>query len=177
MRLKSVDVADGCGGYNEITVTMTAVQPVRVYADTSVYGGVFDEEFAKPSRRFFDRVREGRFVLVVSRLVEDELRKAPTHVLAWFEQFRSGAEGVAVSAEALTLRQAYIEAGIVTPKSRDDALHVALATVAGCPMIVSWNFRHIVHFQKVPLYNAVNVLHRRAELGIRSPLEVIEDED
>jgi len=37
--------------------------------------------------------------------------------------------------------------------------------------------RHIVHFQKVSMYNAVNVLHRRAELGIRSPLEVIEDED
>jgi hypothetical protein len=34
-----------------------------------------------------------------------------------------------------------------------------------------------VHFQKVPLYNAVNILHRRAALEIRSPLEVIEDED
>lgn len=53
----------------------------------------------------------------------------------------------------------------------------ALATVAGCPLIVSWNFRHIVHFEKVPLYNAVNVLHRRMALEIRSPLEVIEDED
>ncbi len=154
-----------------------AVQPVRIYADTSVYGGVFDEEFAKPSRRFFDRVREGRFVLVVSPLVEDELRKAPPDVLAWFERFRSGAQGVTVSAEALALRQAYLGAGIVTPKSRDDALHVALATVADCAMIVSWNFRHIVHFQKVPLYNAVNILHRRVALEIRSPLEVIEDEE
>lgn len=44
-------------------------------------------------------------------------------------------------------------------------------------MIVSWNFRHIVHYQKVPLYNAVNTLHHRPSLEIRSPLEVIEDED
>jgi hypothetical protein len=44
-------------------------------------------------------------------------------------------------------------------------------------MIVSWNFRHIVHYQKVPLYNAVNLLHRRATLEIRSPSEVIEDDN
>lgn len=158
-------------------MAVTATQRVRVYADTSVYGGVFDEEFAVPSRRFFDRVREGRFVLVVSLLVEDELRKAPPDVLAWFERFRSGAEGVPITPDAVALRQAYMDAGIVTPKSRDDALHVALATVAGCSMIVSWNFRHIVHFQKVPLYNAVNILHRRPELEIRSPAEVIEDDE
>ncbi len=48
--------------------------PVRVYADTSVYGGVFDEEFSKPSRRIFDHLREERFRLVTSPLeaIEDE---------------------------------------------------------------------------------------------------------
>lgn len=27
--------------------------PLRVYADTSVFGGVFDAEFEEPSRKFF----------------------------------------------------------------------------------------------------------------------------
>jgi len=155
----------------------TATQPIRIYADTSVYGGVFDEEFAEPSRAFFDRVREGRFRLVVSALVEDELAQSPLEVRDWFGQFRARADSVAVTGEAVALRQAYLDAGIVTPNAIDDALHVALATVARCDIIVSWNFRHIVHYQKVPLYNAVNVLHRQATLDIRSPLEVIEDED
>lgn len=31
--------------------------PIKVYADTSVYGGVFDEEFAEPSKIFFEQVR------------------------------------------------------------------------------------------------------------------------
>jgi predicted nucleic acid-binding protein len=158
-------------------MTLIATQPLRVYADTSVYGGVFDDEFSVPSRRFFQKVRDGRFSLVISALVKDELEQAPVEVRAWFNDYRMTAETVLVSAEAVALRQAYLEAGIVTPKSIDDALHVALATVAGCALIVSWNFRHIVHFEKVPLYNAVNVLHRRASLEIRSPLEVIEDED
>ena len=158
-------------------MTLTARQPIRVYADTSVYGGVFDDEFARPSRAFFDRVHEKRFQLVVSALVEDELSQAPSEVRDWFSRFRSMADSVAVTNEAVALRQAYLDVGIVTPKFIDDALHVALATVARCSMIVSWNFRHIVHYQKVPLYNAVNVLHRHTELDIRSPLEVIEDED
>lgn len=156
---------------------LPSTQPIRVYADTSVYGGVFDDEFAKPSRTFFDRVREGRFRLVVSALVEDELAQAPEEVRDWFGRLRAQADAVAVTGEAVALRQAYLDAGIVTPKASDDALHVALATVGRCGMIVSWNFRHIVHYQKVPLYNAVNVLHRYPALDIRSPREVIEDED
>ncbi len=157
-------------------MTLTATQPIRVYADTSVYGGVFDEEFAVPSRRFFDLVREGRFRLVVSALVEDELALSPIEVRQWFALFRPDAEAAAIDSDALTLRQAYLNAGILTPQAGNDALHVALATVAGCSLIVSWNFRHIVHYQKVPRYNAVNILHRRSTLEIRSPSEVIEDE-
>ena len=158
-------------------MTMTATQPIRVYADTSVYGGVFDDEFAKASRAFFRRVREGRFQLVLSVLVEDELAEAPEEVRDWFGRFRAGADVIPITAEAVLLRQAYLDAGIVTPKSVDDAMHVALATAAQCSLIVSWNFRHVVHYQKVPLYNAVNTLHRYPTLDIRSPLEVVEDED
>ncbi|MHC4542617.1 MAG: type II toxin-antitoxin system VapC family toxin, partial [Planctomycetota bacterium] len=58
-----------------------------------------------------------------------------------------------------------------------DALHVALATVSQSSLIVSWNFKHIVNFQKIPRYNAVNTLHGQNEIAIYSPLEVIEYED
>jgi hypothetical protein len=54
---------------------------------------------------------------------------------------------------------------------------VALATVTGCAVIVSWNFQHIVHFQKIPLYNAVNVLKGYRSIAIFSPREVILYED
>ncbi len=55
----------------------------------------------------------------------------------------------------------------------DDALHVAIATVSSCSLIVSWNFKHIVHFDKIKLYNAVNILKGFSEIAIFSPLEVI----
>ena len=58
-------------------------------------------------------------------------------------------------------------------------MHVAVATVANCDVIVSWNFKHIVHYQKIPLFNAVNVLEGYNSIWIHSPQEVIayEDED
>jgi hypothetical protein len=79
--------------------------------------------------------------------------------------------------EAISLRHAYMEEGIVTRSSSADALHVALATINRCNILVSWNCRHIVHFQKIPLYNAVNVRLGFGVIAIHTPLEVISDEE
>ena len=45
------------------------------------------------------------------------------------------------------------------------------------PFTASWNLKHIVHFQKIPRYNAVNTLHGLQELSIHSPQEVIAYEE
>ncbi|MBM3498868.1 MAG: type II toxin-antitoxin system VapC family toxin [Armatimonadetes bacterium] len=50
---------------------------VRAYADTSVFGGAFDEEFMEASAAFFRQVREGRVELVTSLVVRGELEDAP----------------------------------------------------------------------------------------------------
>jgi hypothetical protein len=46
----------------------------------------------------------------------------------------------------------------------------------GC-MIVSWNFKHIVHFEKISKYNAVNTVKGYSHLDIFSPSEVIRYDD
>jgi hypothetical protein len=48
-------------------------QKIRVYADTSVFGGVFDEEFEDASKMFFNAVRKGQFHLLTSELVREEI--------------------------------------------------------------------------------------------------------
>lgn len=149
----------------------------RVYVDTSVFGGTFDDEFAEESKAFFEAASDGRFHIVISGMVVDEIEAAPAEVQEFFANIVSTAELVDVDQDALRLLEAYMSAGIVSLKWRDDALHVATATVSGCSMIVSWNFKHIVHYQKIPKYNAVNVLNGYASIAIHSPLEVIPDED
>jgi allantoicase len=45
----------------------------RVYIDTSVFGGNFDEEFSIDTVPFFDRVRNGEVTIIVSDVLEAEL--------------------------------------------------------------------------------------------------------
>ncbi len=150
---------------------------IKVYADTSVFGGVFDDEFRDASTAFFELVKNAKFKLVTSSVVLKEIEPAPEKVRQFFVEVIKYAELVEITESALQLRQAYIDSGVVTQKSILDALHVALASVAGCAMIVSWNFKHIVHFQKIPLYRAINIVKGYAQIDIYSPLEVINYED
>ncbi|MCZ6704986.1 MAG: type II toxin-antitoxin system VapC family toxin [Bacteroidetes bacterium] len=144
----------------------------RMYADTSVFGGVIDDEFSRPSVSFFDLVRRGDFHLVVSDVIRRELIGAPEAVTSVWREVLPLAEVVDITEDALGLQRAYLDAGILTTRSAEDALHVALATVHECKVIVSWNFRHIVHYEKIEKYNAVNVLEGFETLAIHSPLEV-----
>ncbi len=150
---------------------------IKVYADTSVFGGVFDDEFSEASKAFFELVDERKFQLVTSPVVLAEIEFAPENVRQFFDEITTLAEFLEISSEAIKLRQAYIDAGIVSKNSIADALHVALASVASCSMIVSWNFKHIVHFQKIPLYRAINATKGYIEINIYSPQEVINYED
>lgn len=106
-----------------------------------------------------------------------EIEPAPAEVKQFFNEMLVFAEIVEISEATLELRDAYLDADIVTQKYAADALHVALATISNCTLIVSWNFKHIVHFQKIPLYNAVNILKGYTQINIFSPLEVIDYED
>lgn len=150
---------------------------VRVYSDTTVFGGIVDPEFATASHLFFQCVQEGRFVLVLSGLVQDEIFRGPLEVQQLLDQSLGAAEIVEITAEAIDLQQAYIDAGFVRAKSHNDALHVATATINHCGIIVSWNFRDIVNFRKIPLYNAINGMQGYANIAIYSPLEVIRNDD
>jgi hypothetical protein len=154
-----------------------AVKAIEVYADTSVYGGVHDEEYGLASSRFFDQVRTGRFLLVVSDVVRREIEQAPPIVRATFDDLIAFMKLVAVDEQVLRLRDAYLKAGIVSPKWADDAAHVAAATVSEADLIVSWNFKHIVQFERIRLYNAVNALNGFRSIEIRSPPEVIDEVD
>ncbi len=115
-----------------------------------------------------------RIYVDTSAIVEAEIEPAPNHIKDFFKKYAKLAEVASANEEALSLQQQYIISGVVTPKSLNDALHVAIATIAKCDLIVSWNFKHIVHFDKIPKYNAVNTLHGYSQIGIYSPLEVIE---
>lgn len=148
---------------------------LRIYLDTSVFGGCLDEEFSADSRKLFEEIKRGKFTPVISDTTLAELEPAPVEVRSVLEQIiPENAEFVSISEEVLALRNAYLDAGVVGYGSTEDAEHVAAATAAGVDMVVSWNFKHIVHYDKIAGYNAVNMAHGYRVIQIFSPREVVE---
>ncbi len=147
--------------------------PLRVYADTSVFGGCFDKEFDEESLIFFEQVALGKFVLLVSDLTLRELEHAPREVRQVYAAL-GAYESVRTTAECYGLRDAYLRAEVVGRASADDALHVAIATVYRADIIVSWNFKHIVQRRRIHGFEAVNILMDFRSPEIFSPREVIE---
>jgi len=147
---------------------------LRIYVDTSVIGGCFDQEFQEDSRALINMAKTGEACLLVSQLLVDELKDAPDYIQRIIIDVPgNNVEAILFNMEALQLREAYLEAGVIGRNHAMDAHHVALATVARADVIVSWNFKHIVHFDKIRGFNAVNLREGYMPVEIRAPKEVV----
>jgi hypothetical protein len=125
---------------------------------------------------FFEKSKEGTVHPVTSAITRDELRRGPRPVWNYFEKWSSEIDILDISDDALLLKEAYHQTGVISEKWSADALHVAIATTNACDVIVSWNFKHIVNYQRIPKYNATNRLNGYNELLIVSPMEIVNDE-
>jgi len=145
----------------------------RVYLDTSVIGGCFDDEFEVWSNALMKDILIGIFNGVTSEVVEAEIADAPKNVQEKFIEFlQTNPEILRVNAETIHLVDIYQQHKILTEKFRNDMLHIALATIADVDILVSWNFRHIVRHDKIRQFNAVNLQEGYHTLEIYSPREV-----
>jgi len=146
---------------------------IRVYVDTSVFGGVNDDEFAEPSRRFLARLKRGEFTAVISTELLRELGSAPMTVKKELDDIPDELlENAPVDYRVEALADAYVAGGVLGEASRSDAIHVATATVAEADLIVSWNFKHIVNYNRIRKYNAINVLQGFRPIEVLSPAEM-----
>jgi len=76
--------------------------------------------------------------------------------------------------EAEELAEYYVTSDILPAKKRDDALHVAIATVHAMDVLVSWNHRHIANVRKTKQYRGANLLRGFLHTpAILTPLEVL----
>lgn len=150
----------------------------RIYLDTSVIGGCFDAQFAHSSIELLRAFEPGTYRAVVSQQVASEIQDAPFHVRRLYDYLiDSGAEVLVTTDEAILLAAEYRAAGIVPRRYNADGLHIALATVAAVDVLVSWNFKHIVRYDKVRLFNATNEKLGYPSLRIRTPRQLQHDRD
>ncbi len=80
-------------------------------------------------------------------------------------------EGVVELAEKM------IDLGILKQKSYDDCRHIASAILAGCDIITSWNFKHIVNVKTVRGIKVITTLEGYKDLLIYPPSVLLEKDD
>jgi hypothetical protein len=139
-----------------------------------VTGGCLDPEFQIPSRHLFARFRSGQAIVVLSDLTFLEIQEAPLKVRRVLDRVPMRyRESVELTEEAVALADQYSAARVIGKAKLIDAQHIAIATIAGADVLVSWNFRHIVNLERIRGYNAVNRRLGYRQLEIRTPWEVI----
>lgn len=62
-------------------------------------------------------------------------------------------------------------------KSFDDCQHIAAAILAGCDIIISWNFKHIVNVKTVKSVKVITTLEGYKDLLIYPPSVLLEEGD
>lgn len=149
------------------------MKKTHIYVDTSVIGGCCDPEFQEWSNGLLEDFQKGTFLLLLSELTDAEIQDAPDEVTTVYTEFRKHSSGIIeIIPEAIELADAYLNHKILPQNYQNDARHIAVATVAGANLLVSWNFKHIVHFEKIQKFNAVNVELGYKPILIYSPMEV-----
>jgi hypothetical protein len=150
----------------------------RLYFDTSVFGGIYDVEFQEDTELLFKMVQSGVITCVYSDLTEYELENAPEKVKNHFLNLdRETTEFVEITEEIDELAKEYVRENVVGETSMDDCRHIACATINNVDYLVSWNFKHIVNVFRIRGYNSINLKNGYLQLDIRSPKDIITDEN
>ena len=126
----------------------------------------------------FDRIQNKDFDIYFSEVNETELILAPQEVqdvklLIPADCYKY----LELNDEAKQLAETYISERALGKASLNDAYHIAIASVNRLDCLVSWNFKHIVNYDKIKLFNSINMKLGYPLIDIRTPLEFLKDEN
>jgi predicted nucleic acid-binding protein len=151
---------------------------LRVYIDSSVVGGYFDDEFENDTKLFFNRIFNKDFLIHFSEVSEAELSLAPEFVKELKSKIPVDCyKYLDLDSDSKELAEVYIKENILGKSSLNDAYHIAIATVNRLDVLVSWNFKHIVNFDKIKQFNSINLRLGYPMIEIRSPKEFVSNEN
>ena len=146
----------------------------RIYLDTSVFGGYYDNEFQEFTKPLFKRINDGEFKVLLSAILQKELEPAPEKIVKLITGLKTeSTEFLDEDDDVVELATEYIAEKVVGETSYADCLHIALATINRADLLVSWNFKHIVNIERIRGYNSINIKNGYKQLEIRSPRDLM----
>lgn len=133
---------------------------LRIYVESSVVSAYHfaPKPMMSATRDFFERAMEEEYELFTSDVAVAEFERAREEVkeksLKVIQEFKIRI--VSKPAEADDLADEYIEREVIPRRYRPDAEHIAVASVMGFDVLVSWNLAHIVKFKTKRMVRIIN---------------------
>lgn len=159
---------------------MNRMKRLRVYLDTSVLNFALAKEPSLATQKkatldLLTQIRKKKYEGYISEIVITEIDRASKVKAKLLNDLvgRLNLESLPFSEEVKELADRYIAEGIIPSKYRDDALHIAVASVNNLDAVVSWNFEHMVKLKTKQGVVAVNTLLGYKAIEIVSPQEVV----
>lgn len=158
------------------------MRKLKIYLETTILNFYYAEdaqEKKEDTRELFKEIAEGKYQAFTSLSVIREISRASEdkkqRMFDLINKFDINI--LEIEAEAERIADIYVQEGIVPQKYSTDAVHIAIATISGMDIIVSWNFKHIVKRKTILMTNVVNLREGYKNIDIYSPSEVIENEE
>ncbi|MCX6996219.1 MAG: hypothetical protein NTV49_03835 [Kiritimatiellaeota bacterium] len=159
------------------------MKKLRIYLDTSTINFLYADDapdFRRVTQEFFEHYARqnelyGSDVLLRELSADPDPIRRQRH-LATLVDYAVAILPQDRDEAVVRLAEAYMRQQVVPVRKRDDALHVAYATVFEMDVVLSWNFKHLANLRREARFAAVNQAegYRRCP-RIVSPMEV-EDE-
>ena len=143
---------------------------MKIYLDTSVYGGCYDEGF-EASNQLIEWIHQNSKVVVYySDVLNKEINNAPVLVRKRLLKILRRIENkryVYLNDKSKRLASEYIMRFALPSDSIIDAKHIALASIHKIDYILSWNMKHMVN--REALFNVINKGLKLSPIRIKKP--------
>ena len=151
----------------------------KIYLETSAVNFYYADD--APDKRddtilLFDEIKAGKWEAYTSYTVIDEINSASGETA---DKLLNLIKNYDISVlpphdDIHNLADIYVSEDVIPLKYRDDAVHIATASIHGMDIIISWNFKHIVKRKTILMTNIINIRENYKQVSIHSPSEVIE---
>ena len=150
---------------------------LKLYIDTSVWNMALekDREHADITNEFLNLSIKENHSLIISNLVMAEIARAHDFRRKELSGLIEKYKPLLVYSDDSTVNLAnlYLFEKLIPYRFRDDAVHIAIATINHCDFLVSWNFKHIVKASTIRGVHGINFKEGFGMLEIVSPSQIV----
>jgi len=154
----------------------------RVYLDTSVVSYLDQQdaqEKMKLTQKLWDMFRMGAYEVVISdKLIQEieECSEDKKEVLYYYLTLINY-KMVYTDDKTNNLADEIIGEGILTKRSKDDAIHIATAILNDCDYIISWNFKHLVNVDTINGVRKITFSKYNKFIDIYAPVNLLKGDE